>query len=114
MAGVRKKPTKGGLYQAYYTDWTGKRRYLTADTTKKALQAAYAIEKEHDEIRKGYRQAPSAHEVNRMRTWDEALDEYLSWGNSQGGRGGRPCSSRRSPSPNCRPRGRTRARETRG
>ena len=53
MAGVRKKPTKGGLYQAYYTDWTGKRRYLTADTTKKALQAAYASRKSMTRFVKG-------------------------------------------------------------
>ena len=30
--GVKKKPTKGGLYQAWYTDYTGKRQYFTAPT----------------------------------------------------------------------------------
>ena len=73
MAGVRKKPTKGGLYQAYYTDWTGKRRYLTADTTKKALQAAYAIEKEHDEIRKGYRPALNCVQQHKKKSYQVAL-----------------------------------------
>ena len=92
MAGVRKKPTKGGLYQAYYTDWTGKRRYLTADTTKKALQAAYAIEKEHDEIRKGYRPALNCVQQHKKKSYGDVVAEYLAWGMAQGGRKGRPWS----------------------
>ena len=90
MAGVRKQPTKGGLYQAYYKDWTGKRQYLTEETAKQALKAAMAIEKEHDEIRKGYRPAPSSSDGHRKSLWSDVLKEYLAWGESQGGRGGRP------------------------
>ena len=30
--GVKRKPTKGGLYQAYFTDYSGKKRYFTALT----------------------------------------------------------------------------------
>ena len=77
VAGVRKKPTKGGLYQAYYTDWTGKRRYLTADTAKKALRAAYMVEKEHDEIRKGYRQAPNSVQQCRGLLYCDIQREYI-------------------------------------
>jgi hypothetical protein len=90
MAGVRSKPTRGGLYQAYYTDWMGKRQYLTDTTAKKALKAPHAVEKEHDEIRKGYRPAPNSAEQHRKSLWSDVLKEYLAWGESQGGRGGRP------------------------
>ena len=92
MAGVRSKPTKGGLYQAFYTDWTGKRRYLTEESEKKALKAAMAIEKDHDEIRKGYRPAPNSAAQHRKDAFADVVIEYLEWGQSQGGRKGRPWS----------------------
>jgi integrase len=92
MAGVRSKPTKGGLYQAYYIDWTNTRKYLTEETAKQALKAAMAIEKEHDEIRKGYRPAPNSALQHRKDMFVDVVREYLEWGLAQGGRKGRPWS----------------------
>jgi len=53
---------------------------------------AERLEDEHRQVRLGYRPAPSAADKHRRRPCSEVMDEYLSWGKTQGGRGGRPWS----------------------
>ena len=88
--GVRKETTKGGLFQAYFTDYTGKRRYFTALTRSEARKDAKRLEAEHRLIRQGLRPPPSTTNKHLTRPFSEVKDEYLAWGESQGGRGGRP------------------------
>lgn len=90
MAGIRKKPTKGGLWQAWFIDYTGKKKFLTADTKRRALQAAQDKEAEHRQIRNGFRPPPGTADRNMKRSFESVVDEYLEWGEAQGGRGGRP------------------------
>lgn len=85
------KPHK--RWRFVYTDWQGRRRKGTgytskADTEKLALR----IQAEHEGIRKGYRPPPRKSETPRK--FEEAYSEYVAWGKSQGGRGGRPWSER--------------------
>ena len=87
--GVKKKPTKGGLYQAWYTDYTGKRQYFTAPTRTAAKQEAQRLDAEHRLIRQGIRPAPSSAEKHKKRPFEEVKKEYFDWGEAQGGRGGR-------------------------
>lgn len=93
-AGVRKKPTQGGLYQGFFTDFSGKRRYFTAPSKKKAREWAYALEKNHREIRDGHRPPPKSPERERIRSFEEIVTEYTDWGESQGGKRGRPWSEK--------------------
>ena len=58
--GVKRKPTKGGLYQAYFTDYSGKKRYFTALTRSEAKNEAKRLENEHRLIRQGIRPMPSS------------------------------------------------------
>jgi len=55
---------------------------------------ALRVQAEQDEIRKGYRPPPEASDKHRKRPFAEVRDEYFSWGESQGGRRGRPWSER--------------------
>ena len=93
MAGVRKKPTGGGQFQAWYFDHTGQRKYLTFPTSKEALRIAQRLEDDHRQIRLGYRPVPSSSEKHRSRAFTEVAAEYMDWGAAQGGRGGRPWST---------------------
>jgi len=90
MAGVKSKPTKGGLYQAWFVDYTGKKKYFTMRSKADAQRKAQRLEDEHQEIRKGLRPPPDSAAKHRKRPVDEAVEEYLEWGKAQGGRGGRP------------------------
>ena len=92
MAGVKKKPTKGGLYQAHYTDFTGKRRYFTALTRSAAKSLAQRKETEHRLIRQGVLPVPAVSAKHRTGSFAEVVKEYLAWGETQGGRGGRSWS----------------------
>jgi len=89
MAGVRKKPTKGGLWQAWFTDAAGKKRFFTVSSRGEARRMAEKLEAEHRQIRLGYRPAPSSADKNGKRLFCEVIEEYLAWGAAQGGRGGR-------------------------
>ena len=74
-----------------YTDWQGRRRTGTAYTSKtETAKLAAKIQREHDEIRKGYRTAPKSSSKHKARPFAEVAAEYQSWGESKGGRGGRP------------------------
>ena len=50
MAGIRKKRTAGGLWQAWYTDYTGKKHFFTMDNKRDALQKAHVLEDKHRQI----------------------------------------------------------------
>jgi integrase len=90
MAGVKSKPTKGGLYQAWFVDYTGKKKYFTMRSKADAQRKAQRLEDEHQEIRKGLRPPPDSSARHRKRPCSEVMTEYLAWGEAQGGRGGRP------------------------
>ena len=91
MAGVRKKPSKGGKFQGWFVDAGGKQRFFTGTRSKTETQRiADRLEDEHRQVRLGYRPAPQAADRQRHRPVEEVKAEYLAWGESQGGRGGRP------------------------
>ena len=91
MAGVRKKPTKSGKYQGWFVDAAGKQRFFTGTRSKTATQhLAERLEDEHRQVRLGYRPAPQAADRQRHRSVEEVKGEYVAWGESQGGRKGKP------------------------
>jgi len=91
MAGVRSKPRANGKYQGWYMDYTGRRIFFFG-TRKQAetRRIAERLEDEHRQIRLGYRPAPTSAKTHAKRPFRDVADEYLAWGNAQGGRGGRP------------------------
>ena len=84
MAGVRSKPTKGGLWQAWFIDATGKKRFFTARSKAEARRMAERLEDEHRQVKLGYRPAPLAADKHSKRPFFEVMEEYLAWGKSQG------------------------------
>jgi len=97
MAGVRKKKLSSGKFQGYYTDFKGKQKFFTGTHGKaETLKIAQKIEDEHRQVKMGYRPAPNSTEKNRKRSFEDVASEYLEWGRSQGGRGGRPWSETHS------------------
>ncbi|MHC4663542.1 MAG: tyrosine-type recombinase/integrase [Planctomycetota bacterium] len=92
----RRKDKNGkpvGPWKFQYTDWQGVRKSATGYSSKKETeQLAAKIEREHQEIRKGYRPMPNACDRHAKKQVQEIIDMYLEWGRSQGGRGGRPWS----------------------
>ena len=95
MAGVRKKPLKSGNYQGYFVNHEGKRRFFVGtDSRRETLEMARGLEHEHRQIRLGYKPAPKSH--SKPRTFQSVVEDYLAWGRSQGGRGGRPWSPEHS------------------
>ncbi len=91
MAGVRSKPRANGKYGAWFTDHTGKRRFFTGIRSQKdTLRMAQRLEDEHRQVRLGYRPPASGAERHGARRFADTCDDYLAWGGSQGGRGGRP------------------------
>jgi hypothetical protein len=90
MAGVRKKPIQGGKYQGWFIDAIGKRRFFTGTHAKaETLRIAQRLEDEHRQIRLRYRPALQSADMHRLRPYTGVKDEYLAWGESQGGRSGR-------------------------
>ena len=74
-----------------FTDYTGRRRTSTGTTSKSEThKVATRVEAEHDAIRRGHREPPKSLSKHLSRPFEEVMAEYLAWGNSQGGRGGRP------------------------
>lgn len=72
-----------------YTDWKGRRRSATGTTSKAETEKlAHHVQADQDAIRKGWRPPPKTSDTPRV--FDEVMAEYLAWGESQGGRGGRP------------------------
>jgi len=78
-----------------YTDWRGNRRTASGTASKPETEKLAArVQAQQEEIRKGYRPQPKAIDKHASRPFGEVVEEYLSWGKSQGGRGGRPWSKR--------------------
>ncbi len=74
-------------------DHRGNRRFFTLSTDKRQAQKeADMIENREREIRQGLRPAPTPKDKARDRDIRELMEEYLAWGNLQGGRKGRPWS----------------------
>ena len=91
MAGVRQSRNRGGKYQGWYFDAQGKRRFFTGTRNRaETLRMAERLEDEHRQIRLGYRPTPPSAEKHKKRRFSEVKDEYLAWGESQGGRSGKP------------------------
>lgn len=91
MAGVRRTKSSDGSehpkWRFWYIDYTGKRRWGTGVENKtKTLGMARKLEAEHRDIRVGLRPMPNE---ATSRNAEDVVDEYLAWGNAQGGRGGR-------------------------
>ena len=73
-----------------FTDWTGRRRSSTGTTSRTETEKLAArVEAEHDAIRRGHREPPKSFNKHLNRPFEEARNDYLAWGESQGGRGGR-------------------------
>ncbi len=91
MASVDRKPKSNGKYRFCYTDESGTRtsRIGTRSRTE-TRRIAEHVEDRCRRIRLGYLASPSSAQENGMRPFAQVRDEYLAWGNSQGGRGGRP------------------------
>lgn len=76
-----------------YTDWQGKRHTKTGTGSKRETERlAQREEGYHEEIRRGFRPPPKQSDTTAHRSFGSIIDEYLAWGNSQGGRKGRPWS----------------------
>jgi len=91
MAGVRKHPRTNGKYQGWFNDHTGARRFFTGTRSRtETRRLARHLEDQAVKIRAGYVPAPTTAEANAVRLFGEVRAAYLAWGNSQGGRGGRP------------------------
>jgi integrase len=92
MAFVRSKPHPiSKKYRAGFTAWSGKQKLFTGTTNRaETLAMARRFEDEHRQIRLGYRTAPKSYDEAKRRLFTEVRDEYLAYGNQQGGHGGRP------------------------
>lgn len=96
MAFVAGKPDpKSGKYRAGFTNRQGRQQRFTGTTNpKETLAIARKLEDDHRQIRLGYRDAPVSSDFAKSRAFAEVCAEYLAWGNSQGGRGGRPWAAK--------------------
>ncbi len=94
MAGVRDRPrTRGGNYQGFFTDETGKKRFFTGTASKReTLQIARKLEDDARQVKLGYREPMQSHIKHRDRPFAETVAEYMEWGRCQGGHKGRPWS----------------------
>ena len=93
MAGVRSKPLSSGKHRGFFVDMSGKQKLFTGTASKaETLRMAQRLEDEHRQIRLGYRPAPASADRHRARPFAEVAAEYQAWGESQGGRNGRPWS----------------------
>ena len=92
MAGVRKKPrVRDGNYQGWYINAVGTRTFFTgAQSRDETLRMARRLEDDHRQVRFGYRPASTSADRHKAYRFSEAKDEYLAWGEAQGGLGGHP------------------------
>ena len=87
MAGVRAKRRSSGKYEGWFTNSDGKQQHFTGTLSyAETKRIAQRLEDEHRQIRLGYK--PRSSLVRRP--FADAKGEYLAWGATQGGRGGRP------------------------
>ncbi len=93
MAGVRKKPQSSGRYQAWFITMDDQRKFFVGTRSRpETLRMAQRFEDEHRQIRLGYRPPPRPSDRYRTRLVAEVVQEYLAWGQLQGGRPGYPWS----------------------
>ena len=91
MAGVRKKPKSSGKYQGWFIDYKGDRKFFIGTKRKsETLRMAEKFGDDHRQVRLGYRPIPKKADKYKNKHVACIIDEYLAWGKSQGGRGGRP------------------------
>ena len=91
MAGVRNKPEPNGKFKGWYYNAQKKRKHVVLTRNKsESLRIVQKLEDEHRQVRLGYRPVPNSANKHKFRPFCEMKDEYLAWGKSQGGRGGRP------------------------
>ena len=92
MAGVREKPNPNNdKFQSWYYDSNGKRRFFWGTRNRTdTLHTTQRLEDEYRQVRLGYRPTPGAADKNISRLFGDAKDEYLAWGETQGGRSGKP------------------------
>jgi integrase len=96
MAGIRQTFDQDGKphpkYRFWYIDAKGKRVWGTGTADpKETLRIARRLEDEQIRIKLNYVPEPKA--CDKPRSFAETAKEYLDWGASQGGHGGRPWSS---------------------
>jgi integrase len=90
MAGVRNK-SRNGKYQGWFVNASGKREYFTGTRKRpETLRMAERLEDEHHQVRLGYRPARSSAAKHQSHLYRQVMDEYLDWGEAQGGRRGKP------------------------
>ncbi len=91
MAGVVSKPSGSGKYRFWFKDCAGKRVFRTGGRSKtETRRMAERLEDDHLQIRLGYRPPPRPADKFRARPVSAVCDEYIAWGEAQGGRNGRP------------------------
>src|SRR5262245_50013310 len=89
----RKDRSPHARWRFQYLDWQGVKRKATGYTSRKETEKlANRIQAEQDAIRKGLEPPPKAEEP--VVPFEEFESKYLAWGETQGGRGGRPWSAR--------------------
>jgi len=89
----RRDGTPHPRWRFEFRDCEGRKRKGTGYKSKAETQKlADRLQAEQDDIRKGYRPPPKP--SDQPRAFEDVRDEYLAWGNDQGGRGGRPWSER--------------------
>ena len=87
----RKDGTAHSKWRFQYTDWTGRRRTATGTTSKRETEKiARRVQDKHDRIKKGLEPPPDSAQKHRTQPFNKVKKEYLDWGESQGGRGGKP------------------------
>jgi len=96
MAGVYRTKDKHGKrhprWRFWYLDWKRRRRHGTGTGNRReTLAIAFRIEEEHRRIFFGFKPLPG--KSDEAQSFNDISEQYLSWGNSQGGRGGRPWSA---------------------
>ena len=95
MAKVFKPRKKDGTlrenYVFNYVDWTEKRRMMTGYPSKRETERLRdEVLTREKKIRDGVLPPPNMADKSKNLPFSEVRDEYLAWGESQGGRGGRP------------------------
>ena len=92
MAGVRNKPrVPGGKYQGWFKNRHGKMQHFSGTRSRReTLKVAKQLEEDHKLARLGRLPDSGGKGKHSSRPLKEAEDEYVDWGESQGGRGGRP------------------------
>jgi len=87
MAGVRTEPVSSGKYRGWFIDQNGKQRYFTGTRNKKAtLAKAKELEAQHRLARLKNESSMFHAEDSHTYSFAEIKDEYLAWGQTQGGR----------------------------